>query len=378
MNKAYASSSSLEDLSLDRFTRLNQAHGDFGLVPADLARYGRYEIANPVILDPPATVTKAGYVLTNPSQIETYSQIVDDKEVPVTRDFAYFRHEPARMHLGKTTARPYFILRDAQGKPYLEEFGEALVLPGEDPRITRGVKIKGLLGKVHEGWLISTVVATPKPDNPAYVKSIKQVFYWGEDLNNLEVVAELNNTKNTCPLPVSADYEDTRLDVFSRPKPHISYLRLPDITSLTNEIIDSAGINITEKLLPEGVHCGPNFVKTRGPNHRELDVHEAWLEDLPDGKVAPHYRLARYGYELPREGLPEGQLLPLGVIATRAQFPDAMPKPPENGVGDYWNIVYGSMGTVSHAPARGKRRVGRMIVGVSDSQVGLADVIRVG
>jgi hypothetical protein len=378
MRNVYASPGSIEDLSFDGFAALDQAYNGFGAVPDDLARYGRYEIANPVIIDPPADVTDKGYVLTNPSQIETVTQIVGDQEELVTRDFAYFRYEPASLHLGHTSSLPYLILEDGQGKSYLKKFDNAMPLLGEDPRITRGVKIRGLLGKIHEGWLISTVVATPKPDEPACVESIKQVFYWGESLNKLEPVAELNDTKNTCLYPVPGDYDDTSLDVFPRPKPHIGYLRLPDITALTNEAIDSAGINITEGFLPEGVHCGPNFVKDGGPNYRELDVHEAILETLPDGKL-PHYRLRRYGYELPRDGLPEGRLLPLGVIATRAQFPDAKAKSPEpeNGIADYWDIVYGSVGRISHAAGRGSRRVGRMIVGVSDSQVGLADVIRV-
>lgn len=376
-NNVYASPGSIEDLSPDGFATPGQAYEGFGVVPDDLAGYDRYEIANPVILDPPATVTKEGYVLTNPSQIETIKQIIGNEEEPVTRDFAYFRHEPASRHLGRTTARPYLILKDGQGKPYLKEFDDAMPLPGEDPRITRGVRIRGLLGRMHEGWVISTVVATPKPDDPAYVESIKQVFHWGESLDSLEPVAELNDTKNTCLYPVSADYDDTSLDVFSRPKPHIRYLRLPDITALTNEAIDSTGINITEGFLPEGVHCGTNFVKDKGPNHRELDIHEAILEALPNNKFAPHYRLGRYVYELPRDGLLEGRLLPLGVIATRAQFPDAKAKLPENGIGDYRDILYGSMGKISHAMGRGRHRVGRMIVGVSDSQVGLADVVQV-
>jgi hypothetical protein len=364
-------------LPFEGFDALDQAYSDFGVTAEELARYGSYEIANAVILDPPAAVTKKGYVLTNPSQIETYSQMVGGERVE--HDFAYFRQEPARLHLGHTSSVPYLIRKDGQGKPYLEEFADAMTLPGEDPRITRGVKLKG-----HEGWLISTVIATPMPDDPAYVESIKQVFYWGENLGNLEQVAELNNTKNTCLYPVStADDDDTRLDVFTRPKPHIAYLRLPNITALTDEAINSAGINITEGFLPEEVYCGPNFVKGRGPNHRELDIHEAVLEplELEDDKVpkvALHYRLGRYGYELPRDGLPKGRLIPLGVIATRAQFPDAKAKHPENGVGDYRDVVYGSMGRINHAAGRGNRRVGRILTGLSDSQVGLADVLRVG
>jgi len=374
-----ATPGSIEDLSFKGFAELDRTYKDLGIAPGDLARFGRYAIANADILDTPADVVERGYVLTNPSQIETFTQEVDEQLVP--QNFAYFRHEPATLHLGRTTAVPYLINEDGQGKPYLSRFEDAMELPGEDPRITRDVKVRGVAGKIHNGWLISTTVATPKPDDPAYVESIKQVFHWGETLGSMEVVAVLNDTKNATLYPVAADYEgseDTELDIFARPWPHTSYLRLPDITALTNEAIDSRGIIITGGFLPKKVHGGPSFAKGRGPNYRELDIHEAANETLAetDERLVLHYRLGRYGYELPREGLPGGRLIPLGVIATRAQFPDAPAKTPENGVASYDDVLYGAVGTINRNVTVG--RAGRMLVGASDSRAMVADVIRVG
>ena len=363
-------------LAFEGFAALDQTYKDLGVAPDDLARFGEYVIANARILDTPADVLERGYVLTNPSQIETITQEIDGQLVP--QSFAYFRHEPASLHLGHTAAVPYLIREGDRGKPYLSRFDEAMELTGEDPRITRDVKVRGVAGKIHSGWLISTTVATPKPNNPADSQSIEQVFHWGETLGSMEPVAVLKGTKNTTIYPVSADYEgseDTALDVFARPKPHTSYLRLPDITALTNEAIDSNGIIITDGFLPQGVYGGPNFVKGAGPDHRELDIHEAVTETLPDNRKVLHYWLGRYGYELPRDGLPTGRLIPLGVIATRNQFPDAPAKPPENGVANYWDVLYGSVGRVDRKVAVGQR-AGRMLVGVSDSRVGVADVIR--
>lgn len=366
--------------SFEGFAALDQIYNR-GIPSHDIARYGRYGIAKAIILDTPADVTRRGYVLTNPSQIETFTTEVTHGQL-VPQSFAYFRHEPASLHLGKTESLPYFIRKGRNGKPYLAEFPDATVLPGEDPRMTRGVRMRGLAGTIHNGWLVSTTIATPKPEDPAYVKSIKQVFYWGENLGNMEVVAQLDDTKNTTLYPVAADYGDwgdtTALDTFARlEKPHTTYLRLPDITDLTRERIESAGVIITDKILTEDVNGGPNFAKGRGPNHRELDSHESHNKRLPDGRLELHYRLVQYDYELPSDDLPKGRLIPLGVIATRSQFPGAPAKTPENGVASYEDVLYGSAGYVSRKVAVGNV-AGQMLVGASDSQVGLADVMRFG
>lgn len=105
---------------------------------------------------------------------------------------------------------------------------------------------------------------------------------------------------------------------------------------------------------------------TADPNRLELDVHEAYRQKHHNGDSL-HYRLARYGFELPTDSS-LGRLIPLGVLATRGQFPDAEPKPPENGVGGpeddgYMDILYGSAGSS-----------GRIATGVSDRHVGLAEL----
>ena len=202
------------------------------------------------------------------------------------------------------------------------------------------------------------------PDNPAEVQSIKQVFYWGKSLDRLEPIAEIADLKNTCPFPtadITKDDNDTSIDIFGRPHPHITHNRVSCLTRVTKELVLS-GTNLTEGFLPPNMHTGVNTVKAVPgfPNLRELDIHEAYAPVTAEGKTL-HYRLGRYGVDLAR-----GTLTPLGVIATRSDFPLAEPKPPENGVKDYYDVVYGSMGNPSH---------GIMITGISDRHVGLATII---
>jgi hypothetical protein len=360
MGISIAEISSKNHLPANGFAALDKAYERYRCSPEDIERYGKYGIDNPVIIETPASVLAQDEILTNPSQIETYRTARGELV-----EFAYFRKEPRTLHLGWTTAAPYLILKDNQGKPYLSEFAEAMTLSGEDPRVMRGIKMKGLLGKTHTGWCVSTVVATPMPGDPAEVEGIKQVFYWGETLATMEPVAEVKGLKNTCIYPLALDDNDTRLDVFGRPHPHISYLQVPNLIAITKELIDSEGVIITDDLLPDKVHCGVNLVKGKGLRHRELDIHEAYREANPQGDSL-HYRLGRYGYELPSAEFPKGRLTPLGILATRQQFPPAEPKPSENGVGSYYDVLYGSMGTS-----------GRMITGISDRHVGLANIVRV-
>ena len=345
------------------FEALDRVYQDHSPTPDEIARYGSFKIIDTELLSTPRGVINLGEVLTNPSQVERTLTIVNG--VSTEQDFAYFRQEPTSVHLGKTRSVPYFITRDKQGLPGLVEFTDAKTLIGEDPRIARNIRLRGALGTIYTGWCVSTVVATPKPSNPAEVESIKQVFYWGETLGTLEPVVEVKNLKNTCLYPVGATDDDTSIDVFGRPHPHISYDRFDDLRDLTEERVRS-GMIITEDFLPPGVHTGVNFVKGRAghPNHRELDIHEARTLPTPDGAEL-HYRLGRYGYELPSREFPKGRLTPLGVLATRGQFPEAVPKPPENGVASYQDVLYGSMG-----------KLGYMVTGVSDRYVGIATIAR--
>jgi hypothetical protein len=346
----------------EEFAALDEAHRLHPPTPGEIALYGRFAISGALILETPSDVLAQGEVLTNPSQIEKIRTTVNG--VYGEYDFAYFRREPTRLHLGKSRSVPYIILTEEGREPRLVPFTEAKTLEGEDPRVTRNVKMKGKDGIVRSGWCVSTVVATPKTDNPEDVEKIEQVFYWGETLGALKPVLKVPNLKNTCIYPVG-DADDTSLDVFGRPHPHISYTRVKDLNEITEERISSS-LLITKGFLPASVHCGVNFVKGTGdPRRRELDIHEACAPMTADGKVL-HYRLGRYGYELPSAASPNGRLVSLGVLAVRDDFPGASPKPPENGVADYMDVLYGSMGNS-----------GRMVTGVSDRHVGLATVQRI-
>lgn len=356
--------------SIEGFTALDEIYNR-GIASHDLARFGMYCIVDTVILKTPAAVTERGYVLTNPSTIETVGLNVGGETVK--QDFAYCRYEPAGMHIGHTESLPYFIRKDRNGQPYLDEFTDAMVLPGEDPRVTRDVKIRGLAGKIHNGWLVSTTVATPVKNDPAYVESIKQVFYWGETLGKMDEIAVLPGAKNTtlCPAGGTALHALARLN-----KPHTSYVLLPDITYLTRERIEAEGVNITDELLPEGVYGGPNSAKGAGIGYLALNSHEAYVKPLPpDGKWDLNYRAVRNGLEIPRPDLPKGRLIPIEVIAIRSQFPDAPAKLPQDGVASYRNIVYGGISEVDHRVAVGSV-AGHSLFGLSDSTVGYAKVKR--
>jgi hypothetical protein len=347
----------------DGFTKLQEMYDQHAPTDIEYRTYGKYLIANTSLLDTPSAVLCRDEVLTNPSQLETVKIPIEGELTPVI--FAYFRQEPTTLHLGKTRSVPYLLTRNKQGDVRLAEFTDAMELPGEDPRVIRGVRLRSPNGKVHNGWCISTVIATPKVGNPADVQSIKQVFYWGKDLNKLEPIVEIADLKNTCPFPianVTNDDSDTTVDIFGRPHPHITHCRISSLDLVTKELVMS-GTNLTDRVLPPNVHTGVNTVKAvpGHPNLRELDIHEACAPITPDGKVL-HYRLGRYGIDLAI-----GKLTPLGVIATRSDFPHAEAKPPENGVKDYYDVLYGSMGN----PA-----LGLMVTGVSDRHIGLAEIIR--
>ncbi|GAC1388079.1 MAG: hypothetical protein NVS1B7_7730 [Candidatus Saccharimonadales bacterium] len=331
---------------------------------ADYSRYGRYALEHASIIATPSKVLERNEVLTNPSQIECTTIIVNGEVTTVP--FAYFRQEPVSFHLGKTKSVPYLILRDKQDKVFLTQYSDAMTLPGEDPRVMRGIRLASPTGKIHTGWCISTVIATPKPENPADVESIKQVFYWGPNLSQLEPVVEIADLKNTCIFPVcriTRDATDTAIDIFGRPHPDITYNRVSGLTQLTKESVLS-GKNLTDGFLPPNIHVGVNTVKAVSgwPNLRELDIHEAYTPITKQGKIL-HYRLGRYGFDLL-----SGKITPLGVIAARSDFPEAEAKPPENGVKDYTDVLYGSVGNPN---------LGIMVTGVSDRHVGLATVVRV-
>lgn len=327
----------------------------------DFARYGNFALANATLLDAPDDVIEAKRTLLNPSQIEL---------VPVTiggeitlQKMAYFRDEPVTDHVGKSIAVPKLIIRDRNNPPYLTDYAEALPLVGEDPRPVWGIKLPAVLG-ARVGWCVTTAVVVPRAENSHEVDSAEQWIYWGEDLSSMEVVNIIPKEKNTVPYPYSPDPDDTRVHVLGRPHPDITYSLVDDVTKITGDTIHS-GINLTRGLMPSNTHCGVNLVKDAGAGHLELDMHEACAEFSPSKMKTLHYRLRRAGFELPSHDNPQGRLQLLPIVAVRDDFPYAEPKPPENDVENYEDIIFGSLG-----------RLGEMIVGLSDRHIGLAKVVR--
>lgn len=364
--------------SLAGWEALNSVYREHPLSDADRAIFGRVVVENTILLETPAAVLARGHVLTNPSQLEV-SNAARGGGVTARR-FAYFRDEPTSLHLGNTLSVPYIVDRTAKGEMRLTEFGEAMTVEGEDPRLTWGVRMLSGTGRVHQGWLQSSVVATPMPGNPADVQGIRQVFRWGKSLDTLEVVHEIPNLKNTCVYPVAGGDDDTSVHVFGRPTPDITYARARSITDITPDVVNN-GLNLTRQFLPHNqrVHTGVNTVNSVAdhPGFFRLNAHEAYTPivkgaDNKEHKTL-HYRLVDYGYELPNRQYPKGRVILLGVIATRRMFPAAEPKPPENGVADYFDILYGSAGQI--APQ--VNGVSQMITGISDRHVGMAILRRV-
>lgn len=339
------------------FEQLDWAHRDLLISPEDLAPFRSYILGKTVLMDTPADVTEQGQILTNPSQVIRLQPGSNGNDISL--DFAYFRREPLSNHLGKTNAVPLLISKDSHGKPTLSPYHDAMTLVGEDPRVMRNISIRSGTGKIHTGWCVSTVVATPNPLPDTNDATIKQVFYWGKTLTSLQPVAEIDDLKNTCIYPVNDDTEDPRLYVFGRPHPDISFGKVGDISQITKQKIESDP-RITQAYLPEGIRCGVNYIKgTPNTSYLELDIHEA-CQPVIDGRKILHYRLGRYGFELTAQ-----RLIPLGVYAVRSQFPDAIPKPSDLSVASYDDVLYGSLGDPE---------IGYMVTGIADRHIGLAEI----
>ncbi len=329
--------------------------------PEEIAFYGLLRITRQRLVPIPPDVPET-HTLTNPSEV--YAIDINGE----MRNIFYARFEPIGEHIGKTFAKPYFLMEDAAGNPYLEPCDAtiAMEVPGEDPRVTRGVKRLMPNGSYEEGWLVSTILADPDPDNLYEAKRIRQQFYWGRSLAELELIAEgPDGYKNTSVAPM---FDDTI--VFPRPQPegfsgNIAYTRLNDISELSPEIITAAKF-INENLLPvgSGVWGGVNAVLIHDEEHVELFVHEACSIPGSDNREGRHYRLARYGFN-PQNG----RIVRLGVYATRDDFPASEHKP--NPI-DLYEVLFGA---VSFTGA--DRNHGILLAGVSDRFIGIADIERV-
>jgi hypothetical protein len=342
----------------DGFAALNEAHRRFAPLPSDLAYYGRSILGETILLETPASVLGEDCVLTNPTQSE-YGLMKTNGEV-TKLSFAYVRKERAFNHLGTSEAVPYGISWNGQGQPSLFECTEALVVPGEDPRLTRDVRLAGHLG-VHAGWLLSTVQAQAASDNPEVCLGLRQTFYWGEKLGRLEQIGEgPPNVKNTTIGTLYVHDSDTSVGAVGRPFPHLSYHQAPNLIEALDPERILHGDIITKEFLPDlayRIHIGPNTLIRRGRDRFEVNAHEAFVSG--SGKKTLNYRLANYGFEIPNRDMPKGQFVVLGVVASRSQFPDAEPKLPEGEVGDFRNILYGSTGNN-----------GPILTGISDRHIG--------
>lgn len=342
-------------------------HNETVLAPrrGEIALYGgRCSITNAVILETPQSVRQAGEIITNPAQLG-YDRVTINGETQVIPTF-WGRRERAHRHLGTTRAHKYALLNRPDGTRYISEFAGADEALGEDPRLTRGVRMKGHLG-VHAGDLLSVIEAMPVPGKPEEVSYIQPVFLWAprQTPKKLEVVGHgPRGVKNINPFTLYSSDDDTRLGGIARPHPTMSYFEVADPTGLAPEAIESA--KVLPKLLPKDspvkYHLGGNVVTRVAPNRVRINSHQAWV-DRPDGNLAVlHYRLADYGYELPSREASHGYSVSLGVTAMRSQFPAVPPKAPEGGVASFDDVVYGSVN-------------GHAIMGVADNYIGFADSV---
>lgn len=239
-------------------------------------------------------------------------------------------------------------------------------VPGEDGRVTQDVGMKiGL--KTVDGWLVSTLQATPDPNDSSKVKSMRQVFFWGETLAQLEQIGEgpegYKNTSNAVVNPYNPD--GTELHVYPRHQPslltgNIAYYRAKGPQDLTAEQIGQADL-IDERLWPLGsqVWGGVNKAIARDLDHVELLIHDACSLPGPEGQEGRYYSLGRLGHDLTDRKL--GRVARFGTYATRDDFPDAEPKPHKIYLG---NVLYGAAN-------------GRLITtGVADRWIGVANIYR--
>jgi hypothetical protein len=335
----------------DPFLHLDVMYPGLQATPEELKTYGQARLVpgSGQILERPSSLPPH-QILTNPTQPAQTGIFIKGRRRQIT--FAYFRQENRTHHLGTTVSTPYILHSDNRGRAGLVEFTDAMQVPGEDPRLTWGVEMPMYCGS-RPGWLLSTIIAPPKPDDPLSPQYIQQIFYWGENLKSLEIVAEgPRGAKNTCVIPAA---NGTGLDVVGRPQrqPHtgnLSYFRVRSIKHLTSKAIDNAH-DIDERLLTpgSGYWGGANRLQRVGPHHLVVHAHEACRGVSPEGKNVLHYRLARYGLDTQTR-----RICRLGAYAYRHHFPGTEPKVDEITV--YDNVVYGC-----------PNDQGRLLTGISDA-----------
>ncbi len=332
--------------------------GYHSFLPAEKLAYQR--LVRPMgrtgIMQTPQEVTGRGHVLTNPSKA---ARVFLGEHV---ENLAYFRDEPVDDHLGKTCARPYFVRPDGTGGFKLAEadFHDAIEVPGEDPRMMPNIALKGLLGKIHRGVCVSTVVATRRPGGAFGGADIEHVFWWGENFGRLEPVAVVRNHKNAGVEPV--DPESFEVHTIGRPHPHVTYKRLEgDLTKLNEETLFDGATVLTKKLVIPGVHFGGNGIELiRGGDKPQLalDLHTGYTRMLSDDTKELHYWQSDWIIEPAEQTMARC----VGTFATRAHFRQAEPKPP-NGV-IYDDVIYGGRGQ------QGRQRGGLSLFGISDRHIG--------
>lgn len=312
------------------------------------------------IFDTPPAVQSRDEIVTNPSQ----PILIRTPDGEKNRLLAYFRQEPRDSHLGRTMAVPYLIERRADGRLHLNEYIDAGVVAGEDARLKTRIALPGHLGKIHEGFCVSTVVARPDP-NKKNGALYEQVFLWGETLDRLEQVTEgIDKNKCVCVTPVIPG--EVPLYVAGRPHPHITFKTLEGgLQAIDRNSVFEDALVITEKMAFQDVHHGSNNLQVvrYGDNPVvALDAHHAYGPYL-NGIKYLNYRSDDW-LIYPRHG----KMAHLGTFVTRQNFPDGQSKPPSDGV-NYDNIVYGARGKLGRVVG------GIALFGLNDTQAGWARMV---
>lgn len=330
----------------------------------DFAAYGQYELTNPRLLDKPADVP-ADFIAYNPSAIWT----VRDK-AGNAHDVFCARVEPNRSngqasHLGKSMVRAYICNVEGAGTP-LRPFYEMEELHGEDPALTR-INRRLRSGKMQRIWLLSMVDAQPKPDALNEVRTLRVRFYAGENLHNLEHIADGPEWMKDIRIAPSADPASAELEVYGRPQPesysgNITHTTITGIEHLSEDAIAEAGF-INPDLLPigSGVWGGVNDVIPVGHGKYILAAHRAWRTG-EDGR-GRHYEAVLFGHDVGK-----GTISELGIIATADMFPSCAAKADE--AVDLHDVAFtggGYNGTLRH-----------LTLGIRDSNIGVGDIKHVG
>lgn len=282
-----------EDTELAELSVLNNPN--FMPNAYDLATFGWLALEGTAIIDVPHDIPST-HIATNPSAIMT----VYDSRSERAHDVLYERVEPNlagkdSSHLGKTVSRPYRLVASSDGFKAFP-FNDAMEIPGEDPRLTR-INVP-LRSGIRPFWLVSSVLAIPKADQPNVVESFHEVFYMGETLKQLEQVGRgPDGMKDANLAQRDRDPETTALGAYGRPQEkdftgNITYAELPKMKDPYDALNNADYID--EDLLPDdsGIWGGVNDVVPISPGKNILIAHFGWRV----GENGRHYEKRFLGH----------------------------------------------------------------------------------